>query len=220
MDQKTEPQAATPLAADKLHPLFKLPSPQRKKAEDGSGQMVEVDFRIGREAKVYTVEELLDKTGLYDEYEKDLRTIKSPRNMVRRDRLRRQVYNSYVSRLKRWTRQLGEWYSERMASQGAFVMALWLPLGKDGEDIFFIQAVISSERNTILLGEIDEATYGLWKTMKSTESNHMRYMDARKIAKTIFDHQPGIGKDDRHRLELLSRGEIAKNLQALGYSEK
>lgn len=218
--QKQDAKPVVPAGAMKLHPLFKLPSPQRKKAEDGSGQMVEVDFRIGNEVASYTAQELIEKIGLYKEYEREIRSIKAPKNLVLRDRMRRKSYNSFVSRVKGYTRSLVKWYNTRMESQNAGVIGVWLPSHAGSkEDVFYIQAVYSLERGTIMLGEADETTMAIWKTMRLTQNGHIKYVETRRIAKAMHDQQ-GIEKDIRHQLKLLIDGEIPNKIPKIGFEEQ
>lgn len=195
---------------EKMDGIFKT-SPYKAKARDGSGDSIALEHRIGKDAGAPTIEELMKKLGLNDEYsafavsmQRKLKNDEENLEKVLTEKLRilRSKANHTVSSYRR---RLEEFYG-KYPSRPLLPMFAFVRTG-EREDGLYIQGLLDAESHKLVIGEPEDDL--LWcetvfqKTKSFADLNHRAELTAKALASL-----PGINKDLKFRAHRIGNGEL------------
>jgi hypothetical protein len=197
----------------KMDRLFRI-SPVKMKAQDGSGTMITVEHRIGKEAGFFTLRDLMEKLGLEQEHAdfiKDmLRQIKNPDE-------RKEVTDAHYTRQKAKAMKVTSDYRRHLElfygnyPRPVLPAISFVPV-TDNDNALFIQGLVDSSSYELLVGEAEDiyrwTETVFTKTKKWADLNKRAELQAKALLKC-----PGINKEIRHRLDSIKNGEIPPKLE-------
>lgn len=192
--------------------LFRI-SPVKARLQDGSGTLIAVEHRMGKEAGFFTLRDLLEKLGFeqeHVEFTKDmLKQIKNPDD-------RKEVCDAHYTRQKAKAQKLVSDYRKHLeAFYGNYPRPVlpafsFVPV-RDAEMGLFVQGLVDANTYDVLVGEPEdiyrwtETVYS--KTKKWADLNKRAEMQAKALMRF-----PGLNKDLQHRLRSITQGEIPPKL--------
>lgn len=197
---------------DKMDRLFRI-SPVKTKAQDSSGLTITVEHRIGKDAGVFTMRDLMEKLGLeqeHAEFMKDmLRQIKNPDE-------RKEVCDSHYNRQRARAQKVVSDYRKHLELfYGNYARPVLPAINfvhvSDDETGLYIQGIVDAVTYELLVGEPEdiyrwtETVFS--KTKKWADLNKRAELQAKALMKC-----PGINKDIRHRLQAITQGELPDKL--------
>lgn len=197
---------------EKMDRLFKI-SPVKMKAQDGTGQMITIEHRIGKEAGVFTMRDLMEKLGFeaeYAQFMKDmLRQIKNPDE-------RKAVCDSYYSKQKSRARAVVLEYKKHLeyfyGNYSRPVLPAFAFVGvSDQDSALYMQGIVDAETYELLVGEPEdiyrwtETVYS--KTKNFADLNKRAELQARALMKC-----PSINKEIKNRLHAITQGQLPEKL--------
>jgi cytochrome c1 len=200
----------------KMDRLFRI-SPLKVKAADGSGQLITVEHRIGREAGFFTLRDLMEKLGLEDEH---AQFIKDMIKQIKNPDERKEVCDAHYVRQKSKAQKVVSDYRKHMeVFYGNYARPLLPALGfvpvTDGDLGLYVQGLVDANTYELLVGEAEDiyrwTETVFTKTKKWADLNKRAELQAKALMKCH-----GISKDIRHRLQAITQGEIPPRLGFAG----
>lgn len=197
---------------EKVNKLFKVPT-KSYPAKDGSSRHLMLEHRVGKAGGAYTLESLMDRLGLNDEwvelcqmFEKKLR--RDPKTL---QHLSDQIYKGRQSRLRsaiKTFRMKAEAFYE---TQGIKPLIAMVPIS-DKEEGLFIQAFVDLHTGALVAGDVSDAA--LWSETVATRCKPMvdQYRAAQQCAKKLLGRKD-VNKDLAARLEQVVSGNLPPKIE-------
>lgn len=208
--------------------LFRIP-PAKVKAKDGSGEMITLEHRIGRDGGYFTREHLMDKMGLendYKDYCKELN--KKIHNNENLKEMMSDRYRTLKGKLNRivtdYRRYLVQFYGNRGVGAPLAPMFAFVPV-TDKEAGLYIQGLrrdtLEGGENAgykLVIGEPSDDLAWCEVTFSQTERQANLNKQAQFTARGLLSH-PGLSKEIRHRIQSIAQGKLPEKLTYNGGEE-
>lgn len=208
---RSENGTRNPLVA-KLDRLFRI-DPVKVKAKDGSGDVVVVEHRIGKDGGSFTINALMDKLGLEREYLDIISDLeKKFRDREKFKEISDRIYTGQKAKcnnaVRSYRKFLEQFYENQL--RPLFPMFSFVPVS-DKADALYIQGLLDCETLKLVVGDVtDDASWA-----ETTFTKTKRWADlnakARRTAKALIA-LPGVNKDLAERLHLIAKGEMPARL--------
>lgn len=194
--------------------LFRIP-PVRRTAKNGSGRVIVVEHRVGREAIFFTQEMLLRKTGLESEYSVRYRSLdRRITNKRELEDVAKSMWKSYKITLRNMIHAARKHWNNVYEPQGAMVRATYVPVDEKGTLGFYIQGIVDAKTRELLVGDPEDVA--LWSEVTAIrERSHVNsWEDAMASAKALLK-LPSINKDLQARMKLVLTGDVPMSVSGL-----
>jgi hypothetical protein len=190
-----------------LDRFFKTP-PVNVPAKDGSKRKLTIQHRVGSDGGSYSIEKLMDKTGL----EKELLAIGVKLEKKFHDRKTFEkffniAHKDFVSRLRAWVNMYRKYLIEFYAPQSIRPIMNFLPIDDPKKRELFISGFVDVNTLSPVFGEFSDITLALEVKNAHLKSAVDEYRENQKIAKAAMA-LPGVNKDLQHRLTQVATGTI------------
>jgi hypothetical protein len=204
-----------PEAVRLLDPLFRR-SVMDVEAKDGSGRRFKIQHKFGREAGVWTILLFMKKTGVSEEMSKELTRTKArfkrdPQECAYHCKLVEKDYRTYMRGLiKAYIKWLGtKFYKE----QGIEPLLEGIPINSDKDDNeWYIAGFRDVETmQPVVFISTKQVQLALCKAEKGTRKTAQKHAKTTKTIKA-FARLTCVGKDMRHELDMMARGQDVPNL--------
>lgn len=196
----------------KMDRLFRM-SPSKHKAKDGSGEMITLEHRIGRDAGYFTTKDLMKKLGLEDEYadyvldmQKKIRDEERCREVLAdKYKLLKSKVGRVVSDYRDYLEKFFGNYPRPLLPMFAFVAV------GDRDDGLYIQGLLDQTTLKLVIGEPEDDVLWCEKVFTKTKPSADLNARAEATAKALTSH-PGLNKDLRFRVGLIAQGKLPEKL--------
>lgn len=196
----------------KLNKLFQI-SPVKVKAKDGSGDVVVVEHRIGKEGGALSSKDLMLKLGLEEEYAGMYRDLANKfKDRAKMLQLADRLYAGQLGKMRkivqRYRSYLEQFYGAH--PRPLLPMFAFVPI-TDTTDGVYIQGLLDAESLKLVVGEPEDDA--LWNETIFTKTKTFADLNARakRAARALMSH-PNLNKDIAYRMEFISKGQVPDKL--------
>ena len=196
----------------KLNRLFQI-APVKVKARDGSGDIVVVEHRIGKDGGALTSKDLMSKLGLEAEYAElydDLQKKFKDRDKMRQ--LADKLYSGQLSKMRKIVQKYRSYLEQFYAAhpRPLLPMFAFVPI-TDTTDGLYLQGLLDEGSLKLVVGEPEDDA--LWNETIFTKTKTFADLNARakRAARALMSH-PGLNKDIAYRMEFISKGQVPDKL--------